>query len=296
MKNSLITRSVSFFKFLLIPLMTFTFSASAAPIWVRNGGGTSEFYLASAPAEVQQLLLICEADPDCADGIRPELQALKSTPALASPLQFLTSQELGEQVVKTKAPAGSDILINLDKLWKTGRYQDKEALDLADAISLLTPAWLEQVRSSARNRALVASKLSQLVQTKSVRTYLTVGGIRNFSLVRFGFKKSTLILEDSSVSPQAQSVKINWDQLNCEEVSGAKESLQQVEVLGARWGAYYSRAGRYYVLVVGELGYECSAETYKARFRVLVPLTESDRVLRFDPDDIEISQDQIEKF
>ena len=276
---------------LLISAMT----ASAAPIWVRNGGGTSEFYLAAAPAEVQQLVLVCEADPSCAQGIQPELQALKSTAALKSPLQFLNSTEMGDLVVQTKSPAGSEIQINLDKLWKVGRFEDKEALDLADAISILTPAWLEQVRSNSRNRNLVATRLGQLVQTKSFRTYLTVSGIRNFSLVRFGFKKSALILEDSSVSPKAKSAKINWDLLNCEEVSGAQEPLQQVEVLGARWGNYYSRAGRSYVIVVGELGYVCSSETYKARFRVLVPLIEGDSTLRFDPDEIEISQDQIEK-
>ena len=184
-------------RFLLLTGLLFTLNLHGGTM-VGNGspgGGASEMAVTYAHQNYATLVEPCWKTAACQLTVDENslLQSLLSEPS--TPLQFLSSQELGNAVYKTDPKVGSAILINKDKLWKPGANGDVTAYSVPDGVALLTLAWSEHYSAKGVEMSL-SNKLASFLNVKRTIYLLNLTSPNLRALTFKGYASDMMVLDD----------------------------------------------------------------------------------------------------
>lgn len=282
---------------LLTTLILLTAASSfAAPLWVRNGAGTSEYYLIAAQNAAPSFLQICLIIPDCSNGIEKEIAELSASGAMQSKLKFKNDFNGDTSAVQTATKPGAEILINQSVLWTTSAGETN-SYDMADATSLLLQAWGLQLRWSAERTTLVAERLAEIASSQSLKTYLSLGYLSKLALVKFDHDRSLVVLEDTSAGPDSISFTLPLGStLNCADSTGANSALTNIQIHTSNWASYQRVGSQLLLGVFGSMSYTCDGRHFRADYKFSVGTKMGkDQLYHFDTKFIKVSQSKIEE-
>lgn len=260
-------------------LVTATITAQAAPIFVRNGAGRSEYSLIFSHLHLADLLSVC-ADGRCALSAqaRTLLDELLRR-AVSAPVPVFTQTESdfnGAFLVDSK---NKTVTFKPSTLWKDREMS--QALDVNDSVLV----WLD-VLASIRPLNLQAlpelkAALLTALNAKVLRTLVQISPISSFEAL--SLKKSAagdlLYVRDASLVSHDLTPALS-------AATDCRQSAEKLEIKSLRWGSVppSSDAGDLRVPLEATASWTCEGRVHRSRFRLVLVSFANDQGLEvIDP-------------
>lgn len=254
------------FKFFMASLLvTVTWAAQAAPIFVRNGAGRSEYSLVFSRLHLTDLLSVCLQNK-CA--LTLEATRLLNELVLRSknaPQPLFTNRETDFAGTFTIDLKANTVTFKQSAIWKDAESQ----LDLNVADSVLV--WMDVLVSLApiNTQALAELKghLSSALSLKVTRTSVDISPLSTFEALalkqiddgdRLFVRDASLVSHDLT-PPLVKAI-------DCKSVP------EKVEIKSMRWGSVppSSDAGDLRVPLEATASWTCAGRVRRSRFRLVI--------------------------